>query len=289
MIDWRSMPAAELEANYNPRVAVTDAQAALDHLDSESRAATIALEGQCHAELDLRYGPGPLETLDLYRPLEADGPAPLVVFVHGGYWRALDKSDHTLIVPPLLALGAVVANINYDLAPSITLDEMSAQVVRATRFCHAHSEGWGADPSRLVLIGHSAGAHLAARVLNAPADGDGLAANLVAGLGAISGIYEPQVILGLSVNQDAQVTEEVAERNDCLQAAPAGDALVMAWAGGDEPAGWVDQTTRYGQVVQAAGLQCRQFVLPETNHFTVLEASLRPGSKGYEAIAELLS
>jgi len=248
------MPADELESNYNPRVAVADLQSALDSLSRESRQAASALEGQCHSEHDLRYGPGPLETLDLYRPLELEGPAPLAIFVHGGYWRAMDKSDHTFVVPPLLALGAVVANINYDLAPAVTLDEMSAQVVRAVRYCHAHSEAWGADPSRLVLIGHSAGAHLSARVLNMPADSKGLAANWVAGLAAISGIYEPQIVLGISVNQEAQVTEEVAIRNDCLQQAPAGDALVMAWAGADEPAGWIVQTVLSSETVQNAGM-----------------------------------
>ncbi|MFK7963028.1 MAG: alpha/beta hydrolase [Burkholderiaceae bacterium] len=289
MIDWRSMPAEVLEANYNPRVAVADSQSELDALTAQSRQAATDLDGQCHSELDVRYGAGPLETLDLYRPLESDRLAPLVLFVHGGFWRALDKSDHTLVVPPLLARGAVVANVNYDLAPAITLDDMAAQIVRATRFCHAHSQAWGADPSRLILIGHSAGAHLAARVLNTPDDGDGLPANLVAGVAAISGIYEPEVILGLSVNQDAQVTKDVAVRNDCLTQPPGGQALVIAWAGGDEPEGWIDQTVRYSQVVKAADMECRQFVMPDTNHFTVLDASFKPGSRGYEAIGELIS
>ena len=77
--------------------------------------------------------------------------------------------------------------------------------------------------------------------------------------------------------------------NDCLSKPPAGRAQVVAWVGGDEPAGWKDQTVRYAAVAAAAGLPARHFVLPGTNHFTVLEESMRPGSAGYEALQALLA
>lgn len=288
MLDWQAMPAHELEAHYNPRVAVKDAQAAIDKLTADSAQASRLLAGNCHFESDCRFGPGPLETLDLYRPKDQKASAPLAIFVHGGYWRALDKSDHTLVVPPLLAAGAVVANVNYDLCPAVTLDEIAAQMVRAVRYCHRHASQWGADPARLVLIGHSAGAHLAARVLNTPADADGTPADLVSGVAAISGIYEPLIATKLSVNEQAQISEQMALSNDCLRNAPLGNAAVVAWAGGDEPMGWIEQSVRYSQTVSGAGLACRQFVLPDTNHFTVLEQSMQPDSLGFKAIVELL-
>ncbi len=289
MIDWQTMSAQQLEENYNLRVAVSDAQAAIERLTELSVAARRDLEGASRIDDDLRFGPGPLETLDLYRPNSETRAAPLAVFIHGGYWRALDKIDHVLVVPPLLSCGAIVANVNYDLCPNVTLDEIASQIVRAVRYCAANAEQWGADPSRLVLIGHSAGAHLAARVLNTPADDDGLPADLVAGVAAISGIYEPQVVTKISVNEQAQISATSAANNDCLSKPPAGRAQVVAWVGGDEPAGWKDQTVRYAAVAAAAGLPARHFVLPGTNHFTVLEESMRPGSAGYEALQALLA
>ncbi len=288
MIDWQQMSTQQLEENYNPRVAVTNAQQAIDRLSETSAQAASSLQGQCRQDADLRFGPGPLETLDLYRPLKDRASAPLAVFIHGGYWRALDKSDHVLVVPPLLQLGAVVANVNYDLCPSVSLDEISLQIVRAVRFCHRQASSWSVDPSRIVLIGHSAGAHLAARVLNAQPDAQGMPGELVSGVAAISGVYEPEIVTRLSVNEQAQISLESAQRNNCLVNPPAGSARVIAWAGGDEPEGWKDQTVRYAKAVETAGLPSQHFVLDGTNHFTVLEQSVQPGTDGYAAIAGLL-
>lgn len=284
---WQRMTAQELEAAYNPRVAVPDAQEQLARRAAQSAMARERLLAEARCDADVRYGPGPKETLDLYRPLTSAGGAPLALFIHGGYWRALDKHDHSFVVPPLLAMGAVVANVNYDLCPEVTLTEMSAEIVRAVRFCHARAGQWGADPSRLVLIGHSAGAHLAARVLNAaPVDGE-LPADRVAGVAAISGIYEPEIVTRISVNQEAQIDLPTARENDCLANPPRGNARVIAWAGGDEPEPWIEQTRAYARTVRAAGLRCEQFVLEGSHHFTVLPRSADPGP-GRDALQRLL-
>jgi len=278
-----------IEAHFNPRVASTDAEGSLTRYASRSAAAREALAGQCHAAQDLRYGLGANQTYDLYRPRgDAEG-RPLVVFIHGGFWRALDKSDHSFVVPPLVAAGAVVANLNYDLCPNVTLDQMCDEVIAGVRHCHTNAAAWGADPARTVLIGHSAGAHLAARVLNAPEDAHGRPADLVTGVAAISGIYEPQVVLRLpTVNEQARIAGDVAERNDCLARPPTGAARLAVWAGGDEPDGWVDQSRRYADLARTQGLDCAFFKLAGTDHFTVLERSFEADSVGWQAILGLL-
>ena len=288
-MNWRDMPDEILEAHFNPRVASHDAQGSLDRYAARSAEARTTLAGICVAEEDLRYGPAPKQTYDLYRPNSGTGGRPLVVFIHGGYWRALDKSDHSFVVPPLIRAGAVVANLNYDLCPEVTLDQISAQVIAGVRHCHASAAAWGADPGHMVLIGHSAGAHLAARALNAPPDDQGRPADLVHGVAAISGIYEPQVVLRLpGVNEQAQITADAAGRNDCLAMPPAGSARLAIWAGGDEPEGWIDQSRRYADVVKGQGMHCEFFTLDGSDHFTVLEKSFETDSSGWRKIEGLL-
>lgn len=288
-MNWREMSDEAVLAHFNPRVASADAEGSLARYTTRSAQAREALAGICEVHEDLRYGPGTKQTYDLCQPRGGTEGRPLVVFIHGGYWRALDKSDHSFVVPPLIEAGAVVVNLNYDLCPDVTLDEMCDQVIAGVRHCHAKAAEWDADPDRMVLIGHSAGAHLAARVLNAPEGVDGRPADLVAGFAAISGIYEPQVVLRLpGVNAEAQISADVAERNDCLALRPAGAARLAVWTGADEPGGWRDQSYRYAELARAEGLECAYFELSGTDHFTVLERSFETDSAGWQAILELL-
>ena len=288
-MNWRGMQDDELEAHFNPRIASRDAQGSLDRYAARSAEVRERLAGTCIAAENLRYGPAPKQTYDLYRPTSGTGKRPLVVFIHGGYWRALDKSDHSFVVPPLVDAGAVVANLNYDLCPDVTLDEISAQVLAGVRHCHASAAEWGADSGHMVLIGHSAGAHLAARVLNAPADDQGRPAELVHSVAAISGIYEPQIALRLAaVNDQAQITADAAERNDCLKIPPGGSAKLIVWAGGDEPEGWIGQSRQYADLATGQGMDCTFFTLDGTDHFTVLERSFETSSLGWRTIETLL-
>ncbi|MGH1357501.1 MAG: alpha/beta hydrolase [Burkholderiaceae bacterium] len=287
---WQDLPPDQLEAIYNPRVAVADSVAGLARRAALSAQARAHLAGICRVSEDLRYGTNPKECLDLYRPAASPvGPAPLALFVHGGYWRGLDKHDTSLVVPALVDAGAVVANVNYDLCPAVSLDTIVEEIIRAVRFCHDKAADWGADASRLVLIGHSAGAHLCARVMNATSQSALAAADLVSGVAAISGIYEPEVITHLTVNAEAQIDLDTARRNDCLSEKPQGAARFAVWAGGNEPPGWIDQSRRYAALVQAAGFDSEFFVLPQTDHFSVLDESFVPGSEGFARIAALLN
>ena len=208
---WQQIASENLEAIYNPRAAGPNVQAGMDRRIAESENARRLLADKCRSSIDLRYGTGDKQTLDLYQPLTTPAqPAPLAIFIHGGYWRGGDKQDSTLVVPALLNAGAVVANVNYDLCPAISLDTMVEQIIAALRYCHAHAPDWHASQDQVLLIGHSAGAHLAARVMNAKDNSDNLPASLVSAVVAISGIYEPEVITHISVNEETQIDTAVS-------------------------------------------------------------------------------
>lgn len=286
---WQELPLESLEAIYNPRAAGPNVEAGMARRETDSNQALEQVAGKCRSTSDIRYGRGPKETLDLYQPLNPGvRAAMLAVFIHGGYWRGGDKLDSALVVPALLETGAVVANINYDLCPDISLDTMVEQIIRAVRYCHDHAAEWNADPDQLMLMGHSAGAHLAARVMNSKADDTGLPANLVDKVVAISGIYEPEVITKITVNNEAQIDWDTAQRNNCLENPPQGHAKYLVFAGGDEPAGWVEQSRLYAEVVKQQ-FACDFYVLEDTEHFTVLCESFIAGSEAFGRIEKLVA
>jgi arylformamidase len=117
---WQDILPENLEGIYNPRAANKNLQAALEQRTTLSEQARADLANTSIATEDIRYGTAPNQLLDLYQPKAlSDKTAPLVVFIHGGYWRAGDKRESTHVVPALIGAGAVVANINYDLCPKL--------------------------------------------------------------------------------------------------------------------------------------------------------------------------
>ncbi|CAN0364179.1 unnamed protein product [Discosporangium mesarthrocarpum] len=160
--------AAQLQrdAAYNNRWAVPDHQADLDRWAADS----AAVRDTVRCDLDIAYGDGDRETLDILYP-ESDGPVPLIVFLHGGYWLSMTKESYSFIGKEFVKKGAAFAVIGFGLCPDITLAEMVGQVERAIGHLWGNSEKYGFDRDRFYLAGHSSGGHLAAMVLGGGATG----------------------------------------------------------------------------------------------------------------------
>ena len=143
-----------LDRDYNPRVGVPD----IADLFARWQQRASDARTQLPYRPDLRYGPAPAEALDFFPARESNGP--LLIFVHGGYWRALDKQDFSWIAPAYVAAGFSVAIPNYGLAPATPLSEIVAQVRRACAWLYTHARELRIDATRIVCSGHSAGGHL---------------------------------------------------------------------------------------------------------------------------------
>ena len=269
--DWRTSDDEQIERHFNPRVAVADAADQIASFPTRSAAAREALNGH----YDIRFGERPKETLDLFLPdgAERSDALPAQIFIHGGYWRALDKSDHSFVAPATVAVGAAHISLNYDLCPEVTLDTIVDEMCNAVRYIVRNAESLGIDRSRMVIGGHSAGAHLAAMMQCRDWTSDGLPGDPFIGVAGISGIYEPEAVMHTSVNADVALTLEVARRNDVLAQRPVSRAPVLVASGGDEPEGWRKQSADYAAFCRAAGLEVEEMTVPGTHHFTVLAAS----------------
>lgn len=161
------------------------------------------------ALLDLGYGEAAGERLDFFPAHRGD--APLLVFIHGGWWRSLDKSDFSFIAPAYVKAGFNVAVTNYTLAPAASIHEIVLQQLRAIAWLYNHAEQYDFDHKRIIVAGHSAGAHLTAMMLAAvwPTWENSLPPDLIKGAVMMSGIYDLEPILHTEIAAtDLKLTEK---------------------------------------------------------------------------------
>src|SRR5664279_769367 len=143
------------EREYNLRAAFPDHAEWFARWAADSARARASLR----VERDVRYGAGPKQTVDLF---PAEKPRGALLFIHGGYWRALDKDDHSFIAPPFVAEGVGVAVVNYDLCPAVRIADIVEECREAVAWLTREGESHGVPARRLIVAGHSAGGHLTA-------------------------------------------------------------------------------------------------------------------------------
>ena len=267
---WRRLPAAELERHFNPRVAVCGFQR---HIDDYRRLSAKARE-HLAGELDLRYGEGPLQTLDAYRG--RPGALPVLLFFHGGYWRSLDKHDVAFALEALVDEGALAVNVNYDLCPAVSLDRVVAQAREAAAFVWREAGRLGGDRERMFLAGHSAGGHLAMMCLNTDWSRSGLPAEPFKGAVALSGVFELEPVLHISVNDDVRMDGAMARRNSPLLHPPQGRLPLLLAVGEDETPGWIAQSADFHAACRAQGNPAEFWRLAGANHFSILDVLAQP-------------
>ncbi len=280
---------AWLDRMYNNRALVPDHPDWLARWASDS--ARVRATRMC--VLDEPYGDGPNEMLDIF-PGASVG-APVLFFVHGGYWRALDKSDQAFIAPAFNERGACVVFPNYALCPGtaeqpVTIADIAMQMVRALAWTWRHIGEHGGDRARITVAGHSAGGHLAAmllacRWLSVAPD---LPAGLVRNALSISGLYDLRPIQHTPFLADSlRLTDADALRTSpALWPAPARGALYTA-VGGDESAEFIRQNTLIRDAWGADVVPVSD-VLPGLHHFSVLQALADPAHALHRRALELL-
>ena len=219
-----------LDAQYNNRARIPEHLAILRHwADASARA--LARPGWV---FDVAYGEDPSERLDI---LPAGAGAPVFVYIHGGYWRALDKRDHAFVAPPLADAGAMVVNLNYALCPAVRIEHIVLQLVRALAWVWRNAPAHGGDPKRIVVAGHSAGGHLATMLLACDwqAVASDLPVDLVKSALSVSGLYELEPLRHAPfLAADIDLTAASALRlSPAAMAAPSRGSLVTV-VGGDE-------------------------------------------------------
>lgn len=282
-----------LEREYNNRARVPEHLVHFERWARDSAAARI--EGR--SLIDVSYGHGAGETLDIFPAPRKAGqpPAPVLVFIHGGWWRSLDKSDHSFIAPPFVERGACVVVPNYALCPAVTIPEITLQMVRALAWVYRHIGAHGGDPHRITVVGHSAGGHLAAMMLACDWSlvGDDLPLALVKNALGMSGLYDLEPVMHTpSVQVSLRLSaQQVAMASPARLPAPLvreGRGQLTAMVGALESSEFL----RHNRLIQSAWGErvvpvCEE--LPGLNHFSIVDALADPRQRLHQAVRSLLS
>ncbi|HUQ76595.1 MAG TPA: alpha/beta hydrolase [Burkholderiales bacterium] len=239
------------------------------------------------SHLDLRYGDMPGETIDLFPSRRGDGSC--MMFIHGGYWRSLDKRDFSFLAPAFVSGGISLAVVNYDLCPKVSIEEIVRQMLRASRWLWLHAEEYGMDQDRLYASGHSAGGHLAAMLMTAlwPVFDSRLPKDLWKGGLAISGLYDLRPIVSVDwLNADLRLDEESAHRLSPAFFPPATRAPVMTTVGGNESSEFLRQNALLGE--RWRGVFAGDIAMPGTNHFSVVDGLATEKGALYQGVRKLM-
>jgi arylformamidase len=258
-----------IERGFNNRAAVPEHPRWFARFAELSNAAYANAAAAGRLRRDLRFGPGPKETLDLFLPA-GEVRATLLV-IHGGYWRSLDKADHAFVAPPLVAQGYAVAVSNYDLCPAVSIATIVEQTRRAVAFVARESAGRG-GPSRLVVAGHSAGGHLAAMMVATDWRAAGFDRCPVDAAVSVSGVHDLRLLTRASMNVDLKLDLAEAARLSPALLAPVNDTPLLLAVGGDETPEFLRQTALMHDAWprQRPRVAPAPIVVPGTNHFNVV-------------------
>jgi arylformamidase len=256
---------AHIDAQYNPSIALAATDQPMQHFAAQAVRARAALR----CALDIPYGPTLEETLDIF---PADVPhAPVLVFIHGGYWRALSSKDFSGIALGLQPLGITTVVVNYALCPFVTIDEITRQTRAACAWVLRHIAQHGGDPSRVAIGGHSAGGHLTAMNLQTEWARDyGLPQDPFAGAILFSGLYDLEPLRYSYLQPMIQLDDGIIRRNSpAFLARPCATPLWITW-GGAESTEFARQSQLYRDAWVAAGNQALLQAHAGANHFTVI-------------------
>lgn len=256
---------AEIDAQYDVEKSVPDFSIYADFYEQESQKARTGLE--CH--LDIPYGPTLAEHLDIF-PAEQPN-APILVFIHGGYWRLLSSKEFSFVAQGPVAAGVTVVVINYELCPKVTMDEIVRQNRAAIAWIYRHAESFGGDRQRIYVSGHSAGGQLTAMLMATAWERDyGLPQNVIKGGCAISGLFDLAPFPYSWLQPALQLTWAEVRRNSPLNHIPETAGPLIVTYGGDESSEFHRQSQTFLAAWRDRGLAGEYLPQPGLNHFTAI-------------------
>mgnify|MGYP001174060023 FL=1 len=295
----------ELEYQYNPRVSVPE----FPELAKVRAALSRKVRDSAKSWLDVPYGKSPREKLDIYAadpstqaPAFAGGSGsgfrpmgvlegatglpvglhkpggPVFVYLHGGYWRGGSKEDNCNFAPTLTARGATVVLVEYDLCPQVTVSDIVGETRSAIAWIYRNIARYGGDSGKIHLAGASAGGHLTAMALAHDWEKQDLPRDIIKGALAMSGVYDLDMVMRISVQEEVRLTPEMARENNPFLHPPMVRCPILVAVGGAEPKGWQQMSEDYFNYCKARGLSVEYFVVPGANHYTVPEQFLDASS-----------
>ena len=259
---------ASLDAQYFVRGHVLDWDERID----EFARLSAARHAEAPSQLNIPYGDKPRQQLDVMSPSENAENAPVLVFLHGGYWRMMDKSQFGYVARTSDAAGALCVVPNYRLLPQVGLEDIVVDACNAIRWVLGPIAEYGGDPGRIVLCGHSAGAQLAAQV-------SARVGRQFVGLMGISGVYDLRPIQQCFLN-DIEFLDDATERRfNSAEAVSVLPCPADFAYGEQEPDEFSRQSSEQAMFWNRPGSPSNLICLPKLNHATIVAQLNDPDSE----------
>jgi arylformamidase len=238
--------------------------------------------------LDVRYGPTVDETVDIF-PAKEPG-APVLVFIHGGYWYSHSSKDFSMVANGLVGHGITVAVMSYSLCPKVTIPEITRQSRALIAWLHGEASNFNADPSRIFVSGHSAGGQQVAMLSGTDwSNGYSLPDDVIKGGVAISGIHDLRALPYSYLQPALQLTHEVIVRQSpCLNVPTSGPPLLVS-CGSKETSEIQRLANEYHQARQANGLGGELLVQDGKHHFAAIEGLNDGNSTLCKAVTDFMA
>jgi arylformamidase len=272
----------DLSRQMMPRIAVPDYESWL----ARDLVLSDALKSRVSVHRDQRYGDGPRQLADLYPAPRPGGP--IVLFFHGGFWRALSKDHVGHVAGPLVEAGTAAVMPGYDLCPTVPLKTVVAQARQALLWTRQHAARLNGDPDRIYVAGNSAGAHLAAMMMTEDWTRHSLPRAPIAGAILVTGIYDLRAVPRIPVNEDVRLAPE-----DVLGLSPQFLPLhcrvpTIVAAGAAEPPLWIEQSRRFAAKLSAKGADVRLMEIAGLHHFSITHSLADSNAPLMRAILDLV-
>ncbi len=277
----------DFDAQYNLRAGRPDyEETVIPDWQARSEVARETLE----CRLDIRYGDGEKQVLDVFHC--GDATSPTLVYVHGGYWQRGDKSIYSFIAPPFVAAGVNVVVMGYDLCPSVSITRISEELREGCAFIWRNAEELGFNPNRIAVMGHSAGGHITQMMMATdwPAWGADLPADLVsAGIPVSPLSYLEPVRLTEALNAGIRMDAAEAEAESPMtKHPPATNAPQLVVVGGAETDEFHRQARMYVETYATRDRPVDLFVVPDVDHFDELNVLSDPQSTFFKRTCAIL-
>jgi arylformamidase len=255
------------EHQYFPSLSIPDSDAIFESWKARAAATRAKLKFTA----DIHYGPRKREVLDFYPAENARG---CVVFIHGGYWMSFSKVDTSWVAKGFVGQGLSVALINYPLCPEVKIADIRTSCAKA--FAHLYKTVLsGSERNAVLVTGHSAGGYLAAAHLAENWAAHGLPENPVAGVIALSGVFDVAPLIQTSLNTELRLDEEQAMALNLNMVHPQVKAKLALAVGEKESAEFHRQSSDLAK--SWARLSPQVINVADANHFTIVDELAAPG------------
>lgn len=280
MLIYKQYDQTELDRQYNNRLQVPEWSTHLHRWASTSREA----ENKYSPVKDIAYGEGLLETLDIFPSSQPNSK--VLVFIHGGYWHKLDKSDFQFMGAGFHSYNITTVIINYPLAPHVTIDQIVQSCRKALEWVSLNISDYNGNPEQFYVVGHSAGGHLASMMLT----GDAAWASTrvkIRGVCAMSGLYNLLPVQLSDINEILQMNDHTVLQYSPVKLKPVIFCPTIIAVGGDEAAEYKAQSEEL--------FECWKDEAPvilveieDSNHYSIIEEAAQHGTDMHQQLKMLM-